>query len=252
MSEWILSAISEAFRAHGIESKIESSCVEVGSALRVHPSTEVHKREPDIVTIQLDIRTEATLLGRSNPFVDSFAGIGATETDAEKNALEKFLLGSFHVVAEALTTHECGSEQVEWEDWKTRTTSWKVCSGPLLTQATVESRTKSQYGEVLSKIQDQFLRQSEPGPHWIRIYVGFLDGKMSASEAILDGEEWSEVQMILRQTAWAPSPDYESLRHILVALPLSECGANERLQPTSPPPQTWLKWLVHALRRGRS
>jgi hypothetical protein len=36
------------------------------------------------------------------------------------------------IVVEALTTHTCDQEQVEWKDWAGEGHSWRVCSGPLL------------------------------------------------------------------------------------------------------------------------
>lgn len=222
MSEFLTSAIDDAFRAHGIQSALAGSWVNVGDSLRIRASTQVRTTAPDSVTIQLDVITESPTLGSAGPIVDSFAGLGATQLDAERNAFEKFLRGSFHVVAESLTAHKCDSEQVEWEQWKGHSGAWKVCSGPLLTQATVECKTQSQYGEVLHKIQDEFLHNAKPGPHWLSVFVGFLKGEIIGSEVLLDGKTWNTGISILRQAAWMPSEDYESIRHLLVALPASE------------------------------
>jgi len=220
MSEFATSAIAAAFQAHGIPARIAQSFVEVGE-FRVRASKQVRTRHNDSITIQLDVVTEAPCLQAAGPIVDSFAGIGASELEAEKNAFGRFLLGSFHVLAETLSTHECDSEQVEWERWNAGHLSWKVCSGPLLTQATVECRSQRQYRDVLQRIQEQFQREAQAGPHWVRIFVGFLKGELIGSEAILDGREWNEAARILRETPWAPSADYESLRHFLIALPVT-------------------------------
>jgi len=225
MSEFVRSAIAQAFQAHGIPSHVSQSRVHVGSAVQVHVSKQVHARRPEGITIQLDVRTEAACLGKSGPILESFAGIGATEVDAEKNAFGKFLLASFHVLAESVTIHQCDSAQVEWEKWSARNCSWNVCSGPLFTQATVECRSQHQYAKILLQIQSQFLRQAMPGPHWMRVFVGFLHGKVYGIEAILDGQEWAEAQEILQRAPWAPSQEYESLRHLLVAVPFVRADA---------------------------
>jgi hypothetical protein len=221
MSSSITSAIDLAFRAHGIESKIVDSCVEVGRSLRIRSQTQVRPQNSDNITVRLDIIIEAAALGQSGPLIDSFAGFGATEAECEKNAFSKFLVGSFHVIAESLTEHRCDSEQVEWESWTTPQRSWKVCSGPLLTQATAECRSGRQYRDVLPKLQDEFARQAGAGSHWVRIFVGFLKGELIAAEALLDGEVWPAGEHLLRQNSWAPSNEYESLRHLLIALPAS-------------------------------
>ena len=94
-----------------------------------------------------------------------------------------------------------------------------VCSGSPLTQASVECKTQRQYGEVFQRIQQQFQLDAPDGPHWVRIFVGFLHGELIGAEAILDGREWGEATRILREWPWAPSAEYESLRHFLIALP---------------------------------
>jgi len=244
MSTFVTSAIDEAFRAHGLVSRALNGFVQVENTLRICASTRVSSEAIGRVQIQLNVVTEAVALGGSNPIVDRFAGIGETGNDAEKDAFSKFLIGSFHVLAESLTSHKCDSGQVEWEDWRARSTSWRVCSGPLLTQATVECKTKTQYGGVLSKIQEQFLSQAGPGPHWLRVFAGFLDGHLSASEAILDGEEWNEGQSILRQAAWMPSMGYESLRHLIVILPAA-IQSGKTLPAEAAPREGWFKrWIL--------
>lgn len=112
--QFTTSAIAEALLAHGIPAREVRSCVHVGE-LQIRAFTEVGTRQNDRLTIQLDVVTEAPGLGLASPIVDSFAGVGATDLDAEKNAFGKFLLGSFHVLAEALLPHQCESRQVEWQ-----------------------------------------------------------------------------------------------------------------------------------------
>lgn len=66
---------------------------------------QVRTRQNDTATIRLEVVTEAPRLGTTSPIVESFAGVGTTELEAEKNASGKFLLSSFHVLAETLSTH---------------------------------------------------------------------------------------------------------------------------------------------------
>jgi hypothetical protein len=223
MSQFVTSAIAAAFRAHGIATREAQSCVNVGD-LQIRAFTRMGPRHSSSVTIQLDVVTEAPGLGPASPIVDSFAGVGSTELDAEKNAFGKFLLGSFHVLAEALSPHQCDSEQVEWERWKSQQLAWRVCSGPLLTYATRECRTKGQYADVWQRIQQQFQSDAQHGPHWGRVFVGFLNGDLIGCEALLNGREWAEGAKILREAPWAASADYESLRHFFIALPVTADG----------------------------
>ncbi len=211
--------IHQAFVAHGIQSSVAEGWASVQNTLRTRATVEVKNRRADNLTIQLNVITEATALAASGPIVDRFAGIGDSEEAAVKNAFEKYLRGSFHVIAEALTPHQCDQTQVDWLQWKNTNGSWRVCSGPLVTLGTGECSIAAQYEPVLHRLRDAFLASAQPGSHWLHAYIGFLDGKLTGSELVLDGNAWESAIPILQQGPWSPTARYESVRHLVIALP---------------------------------
>src|SRR5262245_2352043 len=133
--QWsLLSAIQEAFVGHGLQAQRVENAVSVQDGLWLAPFAQVVKPDEGDCRVQVVVRVVSTRLGNL-VLDDSFAGLGKSLEEAEKNAFSKFLVGSFHVVAEALTNHRCDSQQVDWVHWKGPTSSWSVCQGPLLTQS---------------------------------------------------------------------------------------------------------------------
>ena len=57
------------------------------------------------------------------------------------------------------------------------------------------------------------------GPHWMRVFLGALDGKHMGSEVLVDGEIWPAGQALLDAHEFTFPPGYASLRHLLIALP---------------------------------
>lgn len=229
MNDTLTQFIQQAFAAHGIQASVANGWTSVQDLLRTRAIAEVKNRQANGFTIQLDVITEAPALGASAPLIDRFAGMGDSEEAAVKNAFEKYLRGSFHVIAEALTPHQCDQTQVDWLHWENANGRWRVCSGPLLTFGTGTCSIASQYEPVLHQLRDAFLASAQPGPHWLHAYIGFLDGKLAGSELIRDGNAWEAAMPILQQGPWSPTARYESIRHLIIALPVNEAQGAEQV-----------------------
>ena len=65
----------------------------------------------------------------------------------------------------------------------------------------------------------RFVETMAAGPHWMRVFLGALDGKHMGSEVLVDGEVWAPGQQLLDAHAWTYPAGYASLRHLLIALP---------------------------------
>jgi hypothetical protein len=220
MSDFFLRAIHEALLAHGLASEIAEDCVISQDGLRLEP--RVFPRETSAANtslLQLDVAIDSPLL-EGGELLDSFAGMGESPEAAEKDAFHKFLIGSFHVVIEALTNHKCDHDQVEWEEWTGVAGKWRVCSGPLLTHGAPDSQLSPSYGSLLEKLTNLYSRQITPGPHWLRVFVCAMDHKLTGVEVLLDGETWDEAERVVYEHPWNYPASYQSLRHLIVALPI--------------------------------
>jgi hypothetical protein len=218
MSEWLLDALRETCTTHGLDCRLEDGALVIPEGLRLHP--RVTEREPanGSARVQVDFTISSPRLPGLD-LLDSFSGIGASRTDAEREALRKFLQGSFQVVAESLASHRFPDSEVEWEDWDGEGHGWRVCSGPLLMIATRPGAGIDGFPEFFSDLSGLFRERWPSGPHWMRVFVGSLDGERKGFEVLVDGAEWGEGEELLATHQWAYPPGYASLRHLLIALP---------------------------------
>jgi hypothetical protein len=249
------SQIVAAARAHGLEAEIIDSHVAIDGGLRLHPFLEGHPTVRGQVVLQLNVGIEATALGDVD-LVESFGASGATELDAAREAFSRFLLGSFHVIVEALGSHRCGSDQVEWLRWSGAVGTWDVCSGNALIQAGGdESRAaiaslRSVHRGALSSISELFVSTAPTGAHGVRVFIAFFNGELSECEVLLDRRAWAEAQEIVRRAPWKVPPGYVSLRQFLVALPAPK-EPGERSGVAAPPKRSWLANALHTMLHGR-
>lgn len=220
MSEFMLEAVCESFTAHGLtcERRDGRACVRDG--LSIEPRLFTHEPINGNERLQLDLAIESPRLGGVE-LLESFAGIGRTRDEAEKDAFGKFLRGSFHVIAEALTEHRCDADQVAWEDWAGSAHAWRVCNGPVLLIATHPGAQVGGYPEFFPLLSERFMRSMSAGVHWMRVFVGGLNGNRLGGEVLVDGAPWPEGQQLLEEHPWEFPEGYASCRHLLIALPVT-------------------------------
>ena len=218
MSELLIDALDAALRAHGLASERRGAVLHSQDGLTLEPRILPRETAPGASQVQVDFAVESPLLNGLT-LLDSFAGIGDSSESAERNALQKFLMGSFHVIVEALTRHRCNEDQVQWEDWTAAQHGWRVCTGPLLAVATRDDAGIEGYPEFFAQLAELFRARVSSGPHGLRVFVGSLDGKLARHEVLLDGEPWPQAQELLAAHGFTFPPGYASVRHLLIALP---------------------------------
>src|SRR5690348_16076713 len=114
MSEWLIDSLEKACIGHGVGCTRQGQKLRAQDGLTLEARVVTRPRVNDLAQVQVDFVVESPRL-TGLPMLDSFAGVGASPLEAQQNAFAKFMQGSFHVLLEALTTHRCDSEQVEWE-----------------------------------------------------------------------------------------------------------------------------------------
>lgn len=220
MSEWLLNALREAFLAHGLEGGITEGGLALPDQLRLSPRVSVRDTAHGPVQLLVDFTIESPRLAR--PMIDSFAGVGATREAAEQDACGKFLQGSLHVIAGSLTDQRRDAGPADWDEWTSGNApgshAWRVCSGPVLSVATRGGARIEGFDSFFEELSALFARRMPAGTHWMRVFLGSLDGERLGREVLIDGDEWPEAEQLLEQHAWVYPPGYASLRHLLVAL----------------------------------
>jgi hypothetical protein len=218
MNEQLLEGLRAAFEAHGIAAAANDGALLIQDGLVLEPRVFQRGSVRGTVQVQVDFSIESPRMN-GIPFLDSFAGVGDTAESAEKSAVLKFLQGSFHVIAAALTRHSCDDGQVEWDDWTGPAHAWRVCAGPVLLLNTREGARIDGFSEFFPQLTELFCAGMPEGPHWMRVFLGTLDGKHTGSEVLVDGQVWAAGQQLLDAHPWVYPPGYASFRHLLIALP---------------------------------
>jgi hypothetical protein len=216
MSELLLDFLQSSFAHRGIDCARRANRVEAGHGLTIEPRVFAREDVRGTAQVQVDFAIESPLLA-GVPLLDSFAGVGNTPDEAQRNAAGKFLQGSFHVIVAALAGGT--DDQVEWEDWSAAGLTWKACTGPVLMVASREGARIEGVAEFLPRLNASFSATLAPGPHWLRVFLGAVDGKHMGSEVLSDGAVWAAGQKMLDEHAWVYPPGYASFRHLLIALP---------------------------------
>ncbi len=217
MSEQLLDYLQSSFAGHGIGCERHAGRIHAPDGLTVEPRVFPREDVRGTAQVQVDFAVGSPLL-TGVPLVDSFAGVGNTRDEAERNAAGKFLQGSFHVIAAALTSH--GDEsQVEWAERSAGDRAWRVCAGPVLVVASREGARIEGAADFFPRLNTLFIENLASGPHWMRVFLGALDGKHMGSEVLVDAEVWAPGQQLLDEHPWAYPAGYASLRHLLIALP---------------------------------
>ena len=217
MSEWLLDALHESLAAYGPAGRDVAGAATVDD-LTLEPRITVRDAANGAVHAQVEFEVRSPRLA-GLPLLDSHAGIGATREAAEREAFGKFLQGSLHVIAGSLTARGADPAQVDCEDWTGERGAWRLCSGPVLMTATRPGARIDGFAECFESLSDLFRREMNAGPHWMRVFVGAVDGERKAREVVVDGAEWPDAERLLDGCQWVYPPGYASLRHLLIALP---------------------------------
>jgi hypothetical protein len=218
MSELLLDYLQASFDDHGIASERRAGLIQATDGLTIEPRVFPREDVRGTAQVQVDFAVDSPRL-KGVPLVDSFAGVGNTPDEAQRNAAGKFLQGSFHAIASALTSHDCDAGQVEWEDRSVGAHTWRVCTGPVVMVASREGARIEGATEFLPRLNALCIENRGPGPHWMRVFLGALDGKHMGSEVLVDGAVWVAGQRLLDAHAWTFPAGYASLRQLLIALP---------------------------------
>jgi hypothetical protein len=216
----LLEMLASALRDHGIEAVVRGDRVIVqrgrmhlAAALWEHPSAEGRH------AVVLEVVCVSPLLG-DRPLVENIAGFGNSLTAAQAQAFGKFLLNIFHVLIEALTPHACAQPQCDVELWQRGDRKWRVYLGPLLQQHSSAFVFGDAQREFMGALQECFLREASPGPHWVRVFLGSFHNQIQSTEALLDNDPWSAGLALMQSWTWPVSDEYQSFRYIFIALPM--------------------------------
>jgi hypothetical protein len=214
----IIELVQFSLEAHGLASAIDGNVVRLadGSDLSFEPRVFDGPPNEHAKITQLDMVVRSRRIPRRY-IVESMAGLGEDQAEAEREAFGKFLTGPFHVLLTALADHTCDSNPAEWLTWKNGSASWRICDGPLVFNNTADTQTA--YPDFIPQLEKLFLASATREVHWVRVFLGSFNGKQTGGEVLLDNQPWPDAVALLNSQQWEFPQEYRSLRHFFVALP---------------------------------
>jgi hypothetical protein len=216
--EPLTAMLASALDAHSVRFRREGGALVLQDApMSFRGEVQKHTTHPNSVVMQVAFATEAAALD-GRVIWNVFAGVGANEDDAIRNAFMKFLLGPFHVLLSALGNHVCAQGSEQWRELSGANGSkWRVCDSPLITQG-FENPAAVPFDIVQAQLDRAFADQSLMGVHWVEAFFAFLDGERNALDVQLDGDPWPEGNRIVERWEFQASGRYQSGRYFFVAL----------------------------------
>jgi hypothetical protein len=209
--------VEGALVAHGIRCTRKAGVVRLADHGLVFETTEKPvPRSAGTSLIQVDVEVKSPKLGR-RAIHEAIAGIGPSREGALQNALQKFLLGSFHVFLTALADHECRDNPALWLDRPGKKGPWRLCDAPLLVQG--GDPMKTNYSGFAEALKALFSEEAKAGVHWVSVFVSAIDGKSAGLDVRLDNEPWPKAQKLAKKWDWPYPEGYYALRHFFIALP---------------------------------
>ena len=206
----ITQLIAELFKTHGFESEEHDGWViPNGSDYAMkgywYPeATEVVGQ----LTIELFVHSEIIM-------VESFAGVGESESERLKSAFSSFVYHSFPLFLSAIWGLE--DKSIEIKKWLVAGNEYSVYLG----NRGVMNYDKEMKLEIPSsyatKIEE--LISSEPLKdefHWFTLFYANLNGLDTQAEVLKDNIKWLSGERSLKSLAWKRSNHYYSVRQFII------------------------------------
>ena len=202
----------ELFRGHGVEALLQDEWI-VFPGRSVKASAELYGQASHeaATSVQLDVRVQ-NASGRA--IVESFAGLGTTADEAVADAMQNFVVNSFHVLLAAF--FGVSGQQVAQEKWVSGGKPCRVTIGNVGVRGEPPVE-----GEALVAWFDHFtekLRQKQfaAGTHWVRVFYAQMQNEALACEVLLNNEVWEEMQSEMAAIDWPAGEAFYSLRLFVV------------------------------------
>ena len=203
--------LAELFRAHNVPCTVAGDAVTFAGRLETATAEIVRELppRPSVVSLQIDVRFN-TATGAV--IVESFAGIGATRERAVADAVQNFVLNSFHVLLAAFFAPD--DPHVSRETWRIGTSDCRVTIGNATARGSVPAEDAGAWFDTFATAIKA--RRLVPGMHWARLYYAQDGGRTTVCEVLLDNSDWESVQEEMQGFAWTPAAAFYSLRVFLV------------------------------------
>jgi hypothetical protein len=213
-SEMLNKILLHVFQEHNIEAKVDGISLSVkNGALKIMGLiVKEGQLNANLYLTQLDIQIKVE--GVDEVIVESFAGFGATQKEAIAEALQNFMLSSFHVITAAFLQEN--DSNVTVETWKIGDQEKRVIIG----NVTMRGNPPANFSESnwFSQLEEKIKASSKDltGAHWVRLYCSQVDNAISDREILLDNEPWEELEKEIPNFSWPKGKDFYSARIFMI------------------------------------
>jgi hypothetical protein len=204
-------ALAELLRAHDVPVQELEGCLSMGQqGPLILGRFFTTRNEPGSCTAGLEVSMEPW---NGRMLTESFAGLGATVEEAQRDALGNFARASLHVLLSAFlgTAHE----HVTFETWRVGGIDRKVILGDVVARGPGEA--PGPHEPWLESLKQGITSLPlATGIHWVRVFYAQAKGERMSLEVLLDNEPWVELTEKLASAAWPVAPEFLSRRLFLV------------------------------------
>ncbi len=147
--------------------------------------------------------------------VECFAGMGETVEQQQKDALQNFLVSSFHVLLAAFW-QRVETDQVEVQRFTHAGEQWVAYIGGFSQRrsAGVDAKLPKDYlDKILIALRGMPLTH---GAHWCRTFFCNIGTQQRIYEALLDNAQWAEGEAMMQALEWGAADGFYSIRNFLV------------------------------------
>lgn len=147
--------------------------------------------------------------------VECFAGMGDTTELQQKDALQNFLVSSFHVLLAAFWGR-AEVQDIEVQSLTIEGKQWVAYVGGFSQRRSVGVETELPQG-YLEKIIDAISAMAlSHRIHWCRTFFCNIGNQKRIHEALLDNEPWAEGEAMMQAVDWSTTDGFYSIRNFLV------------------------------------
>lgn len=167
---------------------------------------------PNGASARLDV--ELTVSSKES-LLESFAGLGSTPAEAEKDAFDNFCRSSFHVIAAAFYDHS-EPDQVTSELWQLAGSEYEATIGNFTLRSFQGGGTPIPE-DLFPRLEAMIRALPASVPlYWIRAFYCNLDREEHVSEVLLNNDRWPAAESMVASLEWEPRDSYYSARLFLV------------------------------------
>ncbi|RJS22594.1 hypothetical protein DRW03_14920 [Corallococcus sp. H22C18031201] len=239
--------LRELLESHGVACQEEGEWLRVGEgSVRAQAAWIQAEGSDPRRTVRLDVAI-APWAGRI--WVESFGGLGGSQAEARKDAVQNFVRGSLHVLLGAFI--RAPDSHVDVQEWRIGGRLRRVIVGDLLIRST---RPSAQAGAptwlkaLWGALETVAL---SPGVHALRVFFAQMNHAPMTLEVQLDNAPWPELSAALEAAPWPRAEAF--LSHRLFAIIQGGVDASRVLASFVEPPSRPLSVLrQEALEGGAS